>query len=130
MTILNTLPEQSRTFNDFYISREFKNLIDSLPFYSGVVLEDGKTVNLGFAQSQGFDPILPLRPYIMGLIYAVATNHHSNTHVPKELEGMFREEYQREVDKAVKEFSLVGVIPYKGSSKKELERLAKEDAEK
>ena len=72
---LRTLPEQLESYPEnprtWFISQEFRRVIDSLPYYAGVLRETGDNVRLGFLESQGFEPEVPMRAYFMGEIYAV-----------------------------------------------------------
>ena len=129
MSELKKLREQKTSPQpDWRISNEFCELIDRLPYYSGVVLEDGKSVNLGFMKSLGYEPVISLDAYIKGWIYAMLKSKASSTYVPnKHLEyarGKISEFLNQELS------SLKDPVTYHGSSEGLLRKLDKEDSMK
>jgi len=79
---LKEIPEQKPGYSAWELSQEFCTLIDCLPFYTGIVLEDGESVNLGSMESMGFKPTIPLDTYLKGLVYAKLQGKVADTHVP------------------------------------------------
>ncbi len=125
MEELNKIPEQNPLYDDWSISKEFCGLIDRLPFYSGVVYDDGKSVELGFMRSCGFNPVIPLDAYIKGAVYAVLKSKLSNTYVPAGLEIKVQERINKIF---ADEFRPFTPVPFSCSVKKQLEDLAESDA--
>jgi len=124
MEELNKIPEQ-HPLHDWSISKEFCNLIDRLPYYSGVIYEDGKSVELGFMRSCGFDPVIPLDTYIKGAVYATLKSKLANTYVPAGLET----KVQERINIIFKdEFRPFTPVPFYCSVKEKLEDLAESDA--
>ena len=124
---LKLIPEQRPTDSHWGLSREFCQVIDRLPYYSGVVLEDSEKVNLGFMRATGFNPIIPLDAYLKGAIYAKLKGKCSNTYVPRELESKVNEKMEKLFREDIQPFSLVG---FDCSINEMLERLQKEDSQK
>ena len=71
---LKELPEQTWGYPKipfvWSVSREFMQLIDRMPYYSGVLKEDGRTVRLSFARSLNYMPEVSVEAYFKGSIYA------------------------------------------------------------
>ena len=128
MTELKTLPEQEFLHDDWYLSKEFRKLIDKIPHYDGILLEDGKTVELGFLESFGYNPKVSLDYYLLGLPYALAIHKGTTTYIP---EGL-KEEMKRKIDDTFEDVIFWGkrIIEYSGDSKKLKRELIKSDAEK
>ncbi len=124
---LKTIPEQRFSYDAWVISKEFCEVIDRLPYYSGVILEGGEKVNLGFMRGSGFNPIISLDTYLKGVIYAKLKSKCSNTYVPRELESKVNERMEKLFREDIQPFSLVG---FDCSVNEMLERLQKEDSQK
>jgi len=120
MEELKKIPEQRVLYDSWGISKEFCELIDRLPYYSGVVLEDGKFVNLSFISSAGFDPVIPLEVYIKGAIYAILKEKYASTYVPTGLESKVKEQMNKIVNE---EFITFDPVTYTCSSRKQLKKL-------
>ncbi|MCK4552578.1 hypothetical protein KAT80_00035 [Candidatus Pacearchaeota archaeon] len=129
MEDLKKIPEQEpNPRGDWRISKEFCDLIDRLPHYSGVVLEDGKSVNIGFMRSLGFDPIIHLDAYIKGAIYAILKERFAGTYSPLKLESKVKEKINGFISEEL--YTLSRPIPYTCSSDEQLKKLGKEDSMK
>ena len=132
MIELKVLPEQKSLEGisskyPYRLSKEFRRFIDGVPFYTGVLLEDKKTVDVGFMSSGGYKPELSLDYFVKGILYAQAIGKTSRIYVPK---GSRRgiEKKINEVFKEARHF--VGNIEYPKTSKEIKAQLAKSDATK
>jgi hypothetical protein len=131
MVELDKLPEQMPFHNEWAISSDFCRVIDKFPYYSGVVLEDGERVNLGFLKSEGFEPVVSWKTYIKGLFYAVLKSKLANTYAPQNLELNINERITQGIEKLfTEEFRSISAVSYSGSSEEKMRELQEEDSQK
>ncbi len=137
---LARLPEQTRGYPKnprvWTLSREFTQVIDRLPYYTGVLREEGHAVHIGFmGDATGYPSHVPLRAYLIGEVYARVTDKHNPAlRVPSGMEeevirmrektliGLFTELQTNE--------EAIHLASYPGSSVELLKALQKADDEK
>ena len=54
------------------LSREFRDLIERMQLYEGVLEKDGKTIHMSWAATCGYEPKIELKQFIEGIPYATA----------------------------------------------------------
>lgn len=103
---LKKIPEQKNfEINILTISYDFSSLIDRIPYFGGVVLENGKTVKMMHNYQKEFEDELTLKVYLLGLNYALQTNKNIR-------KTFFPESLEEEIKKGITEFVKEGVISF------------------
>jgi len=88
------LPEQDPFHKSDVLSGEFRRIIDGIITYDGILLEDGKTVEMAFLAERGYDSKIPLDSFLNGVMYTQAIDKGFTLHVTKGL----REGIEEKID--------------------------------
>jgi hypothetical protein len=130
------LPEQKTGYPDYpfvwFISKEFRQMIERMPYYSGILLEgngeERKMVRLGFAQDLGFLPEVPLKAYFKGDLHAKLLEKSRPLYIPEGLEEIAKVAFHKSLDGILGDLRGCILQDYFGTSK-ELEGYLKRDDE-
>ena len=135
---LMKLPEQKTGYPNYpfiwFISKEFKQMIDMVPYYSAVLLEgengDGGVVRLSFAQSLGFLPDVPLEAYFKGNLYATLSEKSRPLYVPEGMEGSAKVAFRKSLDGILGDLRGCDLQPYFVTSDECIKYLRRDDEER
>ena len=131
---LKNLPEQQMGYPKspfvWSVSREFRQLIEGMPYYSAVLREDGNTVRLSFARSMGYLPDISLEAYFKGSLYAKIIEKSRNLYVPERLEARAKDVFQKSLEEILKELQSCDLQAYRGTSADLMNDLRRADEER
>ena len=133
---LETIPEQELGYPKapyvWSVSREFMQLIDRMPSYYGVLLEDGKTVKLAYAEGLDHEPDIPLEAYLKGGIYATLLSKRGNLYIPQGLRSEVKGKSKKAVKAILEEMETESCLmqEYSGTSGECMNELWRRDSER